>query len=340
LLLVATPSILTSVDDLGKMRHIDSRQCSEEGTDHAPPSFPQGSVTARMGRHLLGEFLGTVLLVTAVIGSGIMASRLSPNDIGLELLENAAATAGALVAIILAIGPASGAQLDPVVTLADRFFGGLNNGEVVGYITAQVTGGVAGAVVANLMFSLPAVELSTKVRSSGNLWFAKVVATFGLLLVIFGVVRSGRASAAPFAVGAYIGGAYFFTASTSFARPAVTFARTFSNTFAGINPSSVPPFIRYRPVGARRSDVECRDERAAGWQALRERGKRWVWGATSGRRWRRGAWPHWPFSAGPSLPVRTATTRPGRSRARGATPSATRRGSLIPGSSPSYPAAR
>jgi len=203
-----------------------------------------------IGRRLLGEFLGTAFLVAAVIGSGIMASRLSPNDLGLELLENAAATAAALVAIILAIGAVSGAHLNPVVTLADRFFGGLTNGEAAGYIGAQFAGGWAGAVAANLMFSLPAVELSTKVRSSGGLWFAEAVATFGLLLVVFGVVRSGRASAAPFAVGAYIGGAYFFTASTSFANPAVTLARALSPTFAGIKPSSVPPFVVAQLVGA------------------------------------------------------------------------------------------
>ena len=201
-------------------------------------------------RRLLAEFLGTALLVAAVIGSGIAASRLSPGDIGLELLENAAATAAALVAIILALGPVSGAHLNPVVTLADRIFGGLSSREAGGYIGAQLTGGITGAVIANLMFSLPAVTLSTKARSSGALWFAEVVATFGLLLIIFGVVRSGRASAAPFAVGAYIGGAYFFTASTSFANPAVTIARTLSNTFAGIEPSSVPAFVVAQFVGA------------------------------------------------------------------------------------------
>jgi arsenate reductase len=203
-----------------------------------------------MRRRLLGEFVGTTFLVAAVLGSGIMASRLSPNDVGIQLLENAAATAAALVAIILAIGPVSGAHLNPVVTLADRFFGGLTSGEAAGYIGAQLAGGGVGAVAANLMFGLPAVQLSTTVRSSGGLWLAEVVATFGLLLVIFGVVRSGRASVAPFAVGAYIGGAYFFTASTSFANPAVTLARTLSNSFAGINPSSVPLFVAAQLVGA------------------------------------------------------------------------------------------
>lgn len=207
-------------------------------------------MTPRMARRLLGEFIGTALLVAAVLGSGIMASRLSPNDVGLQLLENAAATAGALVAIILAIGPASGAHLNPVVTLADRFFGGLSNAKAAGYLAAQFTGATLGALMANAMFSVPTFELSVKLRSSGPLWFSEVVATFGLLLVIFGVVRSGRAAAAPFAVGAYIGGAYFFTASTSFANPAVTFARMFSNTFAGIAPSSVPPFLVAEVIGA------------------------------------------------------------------------------------------
>jgi glycerol uptake facilitator-like aquaporin len=202
-----------------------------------------------LARRLLAEFIGTGLLVMAVVGSGIAASRLSPGDVGLELLENAAATAAALVAIILALGPVSGAHLNPVVTLADRFFGGLGSMEAGGYIAAQIVGGAAGAVVANLMFSLPAIQASTKARSSGALWLAEVLATFGLLLVIFGVVRSGRSSAAPFAVGAYIGGAYFFTSSTSFANPAVTMGRTLTNTFAGIRPSSAPGFIVAQVVG-------------------------------------------------------------------------------------------
>jgi glycerol uptake facilitator-like aquaporin len=201
-------------------------------------------------RRLLAELLGTAMLVAAVIGSGIAAQRLSPGDVGLQLLENAAATAAALVAIILAVGPVSGAHLNPVVTLADRFFGGLTSAEAAAYIAVQFVGGAGGAIVANLMFSLPAVELSTKGRSSGGLWLAEVVATFGLLLVIFGVVRSGRSTAAPFAVGAYIGGAYFFTASTSFANPAVTAARTLSNTFAGIRPGSAPAFMLFQLLGA------------------------------------------------------------------------------------------
>ncbi|MFN2504648.1 MAG: aquaporin [Acidimicrobiales bacterium] len=207
-------------------------------------------MTAPLARRAFAESLGTGLLVLAVVGSGIAAERLSPGDVGLQLLENAAATAAALVAIILAVGPVSGAHLNPAVTLADRIFGGLTTAEATAYMGAQVLGGAAGAVVANLMFSLPAVELSTTARSSGPLWLSEAVATFGLLLVVFGVVRSGRTSAAPFAVAAYIGAAYFATASTSFANPAVTLARTLSDTFAGIAWRSAPAFVAAQLVGA------------------------------------------------------------------------------------------
>ncbi len=199
---------------------------------------------------MLAEFLGAAMLLIAIIGSGIMASRLSPDDVGLQLLENAAATAAALVAIILAVGPVSGAHLNPVVTLADMVFGGLSRRDAGAYVVAQLLGGAFGAVVANLMFDLPAIELSVRSRSSGALWLAESVATFGLLLVVFGVVRSGRSSVAPFAVGSYIGAAYFFTASTSFANPAVTLSRTLSDTFAGISPSSVPGFVVAQLIGA------------------------------------------------------------------------------------------
>jgi len=203
-----------------------------------------------MARKALAEFLGTALLLVAVIGSGIAAARLSPNDVGLDLLENAAATSAALIALILAFGPVSGGHFNPAVTLVERLFGGLTNREAATYVGSQLAGGVTGALLANAMFALPTLQLSTRTRSSGPLWLAEVVATFGLLMTIYGVVRSGRASAAPFAVGAYIGGAYFFTSSTSFANPAVTISRMLSNTFAGIKPSSAPAFIAAQLIGA------------------------------------------------------------------------------------------
>ena len=202
-----------------------------------------------LSRRAVAEAVGTGLLVLAVVGSGIAASRLS-DDVGLQLLINAVATAGALVAIILALGPVSGAHLNPAVTLADRVAGDLGTAEAGVYCLAQVVGGAAGAVLANLMYSLPAVELSATARGSGALWLSEVVATFGLLLVIIGVARSARPWAAPYAVAAYIGGAYFFTSSTSFANPAVTLARTLSDTFAGIRPASAPAFVAAQLVGA------------------------------------------------------------------------------------------
>jgi glycerol uptake facilitator-like aquaporin len=207
-------------------------------------------MTPSLGRRALAEFIGTAFLVAAVIGSGIAAARLSAGNVGLELFENAAATGAALVSIILALGPVSGAHLNPIITLLDRLFGGMSTGNALVYVIAQIAGGVVGAVVANLMFSLDAVSISSHVRSGGGLWLGEVVATFGLALVVFGVVRSGRSSAAPFAVGAYIAAAYFFTSSTSFANPAVTLARTLSDTFSGIAPSSAPAFIAFQLVGA------------------------------------------------------------------------------------------
>jgi len=202
-----------------------------------------------LGRRAFAEFLGTAFLVVAVIGSGIAASRLSPHDLGLELFENAAVTGAALVAIILAMGPVSGGHLNPVITLLDRLVGGTTTRDASVYVAAQIAGGILGAVVANLMFGLPAVEVSTTVRTGSGVWLGEVVATLGLALVVFAVVRSGRASVAAFAVGAYIAAAYFFTSSTSFANPAVTIARTLSDTFAGISPSSVPGFIAFQLVG-------------------------------------------------------------------------------------------
>ncbi|HUS61449.1 MAG TPA: MIP/aquaporin family protein [Acidimicrobiales bacterium] len=205
--------------------------------------------TPPLPRRALAELCGTAFLVVVVVGSGIAAQRLSPDDTGLQLLENAAATAGGLVALIFAFGPVSGAHFNPVVSLADAFLGGLDRRDLPAYIAAQIAGAIGGAIIANLMFELDAVSWSTHSRSDGGLWLGEVVATAGLLAVVFGVVRSGRASAAPFAVGAYIGGAYFFTSSTSFANPAVTIGRAFSDTFAGIEPASVPAFVAFQLVG-------------------------------------------------------------------------------------------
>jgi len=203
-----------------------------------------------LSRKALAEFVGSAMLVAVVVGSGIAAQRLSPGDVGLQLLENAAATAAGLIAIILAVGPVSGAHLNPAVSIADRIFGGLSNGELGAYVTAQIGGGVAGCMLANAMYDLPAVDWSTRARSGGALWLSEVVATTGLLLVIFGVVRSGRASVAPFAVGAYIGAAYWFPSSTSFANPAVTIGRTLPDTFAGIDFASMPAFVACQMLGA------------------------------------------------------------------------------------------
>jgi glycerol uptake facilitator-like aquaporin len=197
----------------------------------------------------LAEGLGTGLLVAAVIGSGIAAQDLS-EDTGLQLLENTLATIFALAALILALGAVSGAHLNPAVTLVERVRGAMTTRDALAYGAAQVAGGVAGAVVANLMFELPAVELSTHDRATAAHLLAEVVATFGLLVVIRGVVHAGRATAVAFAVAGYIGAAYWFTSSTSFANPAVTIARTLSDSFAGIRPASAPAFIAAQLVGA------------------------------------------------------------------------------------------
>jgi len=208
-----------------------------------------GALRLDLARRLGAEALGTAFLIVAVIGSGIMASRLSPGDIGLQLFENAFATAGALVGLILMFGAVSGAHFNPLVTITDRMLGTVTTRDTGLYVVAQIIGGCLGAMLANVMFELPAIDLSTKHRSSGALWVSEIVATVGLLLVINGCVRSGRASAVPFAVGAWIAGAYWFTSSTSFANPAVTIARTLSDTFAGIAPSSAPMFIVMQLVG-------------------------------------------------------------------------------------------
>jgi glycerol uptake facilitator-like aquaporin len=203
----------------------------------------------RTARQALAEFLGSAGLVAVVIGSGIAAQRLSPDDVGLQLLENALATGAGLVALILAFGPVSGGHFNPMVTLADRFFGGVTNRQVAVYLPAQLAGGVVGAVGANLMYDLPAVSVATTDRSAGGLWLSEAVATFGLVVLIFGLARAGRAALAPFAVGAYITAAYWWSSSTSFANPMIDIARTLSDTFAGIAPSSVPMFLLMQVVG-------------------------------------------------------------------------------------------
>ena len=201
-----------------------------------------------MTRRAAAEFVGTAFLVAAVIGSGIAASRLSPDDAGLQLLENSLVTGAALVALILALQPVS-AAFNPVITLIERALGALSTAEAAALIAAQVLGAVAGAVIANLIFALPAVSIATHERTGTGLWLGEVVATLGLVVVIFGVVRSGRDQLVAFAVGGYITAAYWFTSSTSFANPAVTVARTLSDTFAGIAPASVPGFLAMQLIG-------------------------------------------------------------------------------------------
>jgi glycerol uptake facilitator-like aquaporin len=201
-----------------------------------------------LARRALAEFVGTAFLVAAVIGSGIAAVRLSPDDTGLQLLENSVITGGALVALILALQPVS-AAFNPVVTLVERAFGAISSRGAVSLIVAQVGGGIVGAVVANLMFGRSAISLSTHSRDGGGVLLGEVVATLGLLVVIFGTVRAGRGDRVAFAVGGYILAAYWFTSSTSFANPAVTVARMFSNTFAGIAPSSAALFVVMQLVG-------------------------------------------------------------------------------------------
>jgi arsenate reductase len=200
-------------------------------------------------RRLLAELLGSGFLAAVVIGSGIAAQRLSPGEAGLELLENAAATAAGLYAIILMFGPVSGGHFNPVVSLVDAVFGGLSWRDAAAYLPAQVAGCAGGAVVANLMFARAAVSISARHRAAPAHLLSEVVATLGLVVVIFALARSGRARTAPAAVGAYIGAAYFFTSSTSFANPAITIGRMFSATFAGIAPSSAPAFIGAQLIG-------------------------------------------------------------------------------------------
>src|SRR5215469_2246022 len=207
------------------------------------------SAPVTLWRGLLAELLGSAFLTAVVIGSGIAAQRLSPGQTGLELLENAAATAAGLFAIILMFGPVSGGHFNPVVSFVDAAFGGLSWRDATAYLPVQVAGCIGGAVVANLMFALPAVSISTKHRATPAHFLSEIVATLGLIVVIFALAWSGRSRSAAAAVGAYIGAAYFFTSSTSFANPAIAVGRMFSNTFAGIAPASVPSFIAAEIIG-------------------------------------------------------------------------------------------
>ena len=201
-----------------------------------------------LARRAAAELIGTAFLVAAVIGSGIAASRLSPHDVGLQLLENSLVTGAALVALILALQPVS-AAFNPIVTLVETALGLVRRDEALALIGAQVVGGFLGAVLANLMFDLSAVSIATHERGGGGQWLGEVVATFGLVLVIFASLRAGRTDTLAYAVGGYITAAYWFTSSTSFANPAVTVARMFSDTFAGIDPGSVPMFVLMQLLG-------------------------------------------------------------------------------------------
>jgi glycerol uptake facilitator-like aquaporin len=207
-----------------------------------------------LARRLVSEFIGTCFLVAAVVGSGIMAERLSNGNAGLALLANAMATGAALVALLLAFGPISGAHFNPAVTLAEAIEGGLSRAQGLAYTAVQIPGGLAGTIAAHLMFGLPAISISHRVRSGPGQLLGEFVATFGLLSVIRGCSRS-RSDAIPFAVGAYITAAYWFTSSTSFANPAVTIARSLSDTFAGIRPADVPLFVAAQILGALASTV-------------------------------------------------------------------------------------
>jgi glycerol uptake facilitator-like aquaporin len=206
-------------------------------------------VNLDLSRRVLAEAVGTAMLLMAIVGSGIASERLSPDDAGVQLLASAAVTAGALVAIILAFGSLSGAHINPAVSLTARLMGRMSNRETTAYIGAQLAGASGGTILANLMFELPVVDIASTDRSGGGLLLAEVIATTGLLLIIFGTTRSAQPHSVAYAVGAYIGAAYFFTASTSFANPAVTVARMLSDTFAGIAPTAVPTFLAAQVAG-------------------------------------------------------------------------------------------
>lgn len=206
-------------------------------------------MTISIARRLVAEFLGTAFLVAAVVGSGVMGERLANGNVALALLTNTIATGAALVAIIFTFGPVSGAHLNPVVTLADAIEKGLSWSHALQYVVVQIAGGITGTITAHLMFGLSPVFISQHARSGPAQLFSEFVATFGLVSVIWGCSRS-RTEIVPFAVGAYISAAYWFTASTSFANPAVTIARSLSDTFAGIRPADVVPFVVAQVTGA------------------------------------------------------------------------------------------
>ena len=211
-------------------------------------------MTRPIGRALLAEFLGTGLLVTAVVGSGIAAARLSPADVGLQLLENAFATALALGVVIVIFGPASGAHVNPIVSIVDWWLGrrdgsGLAGRHVAGYVAAQTAGAVGGAMLANTMYGLVPIEFSSTHRGGPHLWLGEVVATAGLIVLVFALSRTGRTAVAPIAVAAYIGAAYWFTSSTAFANPAVTAGRAVTDTFTGIAPASIGGFMLAQLIG-------------------------------------------------------------------------------------------
>ncbi|WP_371597076.1 aquaporin [Streptomyces sp. NBC_00564] len=211
-------------------------------------------MSASLGRRAAAEAVGTAALVAVVVGSGIQATELS-QDVGVQLLANSLATVFGLGVLITLLGPVSGAHFNPVVTLAAWFVGrgrgdGLSARDVAVYVPAQIAGAISGAVLANAMFAEPLVKWSAHDRSAGHLWLGEIVATAGLILLIFGLARTDRVTFTPVAVASYIGAAYWFTSSTSFANPAVTIGRAFSDTFAGIAPASVTPFIAAQLVGA------------------------------------------------------------------------------------------
>lgn len=230
------------------MSALDTEAVPSRSTGHREADLTLGAGTPpALLRRVVAEGLGTAFLVAGVIGSGIAAARLT-DDVGLQLLQNAMATGAVLVALILALQPVS-AAFNPVVTLVERALGLITWHQAGALIAGQMVGGAVGAVVANLMFDLPAVSIAQHERSGPGLWLGEVVATVGLLVVIFGVLRAGRPEAVAFAVGGYIAAAYYFTSSTSFANPAVTVARTLSDTFAGIAPGSVAMFVAMQLVG-------------------------------------------------------------------------------------------